>query len=81
MADYRVRFFNRLTNSYGRCFDVPQRSIDVRCGDGPEEALGIAKREFERAERIGNWRARANGVECEAIPQGAESRSALAALR
>lgn len=78
MADYRVHFFNRLTNSYGRSFHVPQRSIEVHCEAGPEEAVGIAKREFERAEQVGNWRARAAGLECEPIPQGAENRPALA---
>lgn len=81
MADYRVRFFNRLTNSYGRSFDVSQRSIDVRCDDGPDEAVGIAKRAFERAEGIGNWRARATGIDCAEIAQPADQRPAFPQMR
>lgn len=73
MPDYRISFFNRLTNSYGRSFDVPQRSIEVTCPEGCEKALDLAKRAFEKAEGVGNWRARASAIQCIELNEAPDS--------
>lgn len=70
MASFRVGFFNRITDSYGRSHRVCQRRIDVEAIADEQEALGIAKREFARVERVSDWQVRAREVDCEELPQG-----------
>ena len=64
MSDYRVSFFNRLVNSYGKPFKCLQRVITVSSADA-EEALENAKREFERLEHVTNWKYHAQFLEVE----------------
>ena len=66
MSDYRVSFFNRLVNSYGKPFKCLQRVITVSsASDDAGEALEEAKREFERLEHVPNWKYHAQFLEVE----------------
>ena len=60
---YRVSFLNRLTNSYGRSFDVCQREVEVSSTKDSAQAIELAKKEFCRAERIRHWRNRASFIQ------------------
>src|SRR4051794_39675246 len=76
MSTYRVMFFKTLTNSYGRPFDVCQRTIDVHAAENPDRAVEEAKRRFEGYEDIAKWFLHADYVEVDAL-----SAAALDALR
>ena len=65
MSDYRVSFFNRLVNSYGKPFKRLQRVITVSSASDAGEALEKAKREFERLEHVPNWKYHAQFLEAE----------------
>jgi len=67
MNEYRVIFFNTLLNSYGMRFKCLQRAIAVTAEDA-EQAAETAKREFERLERVPNWKCHAQSVEVESRP-------------
>jgi hypothetical protein len=64
MNEYRVIFFNNLLNSYGKPFKCLQRAIAVTAED-TAGAAQIAKREFERMERVPNWKCHAQFLEVE----------------
>lgn len=66
MPHYRIRFCNDLTNSNGHEFHTCQSEVTVRSGD-EQTALELAKREYERREKITSWRQCATSVECEEI--------------
>jgi len=68
MSDYRVSFFNRLVNSYGKPFKCLQRVITVSSASDAGEALEKAKREFERLEDVPNWKYHAQFLEVESSP-------------
>jgi hypothetical protein len=76
MSTYRVMFFKRLTNSYGKAFDVCQRTIDVHSVEDPDRAVEEAKRRFEGYEDIAKWFLHADYVEVDAL-----SAAALDALK
>jgi len=67
MTRYRVNFFNNLTNSNGQEFKCLQRSLIIREATDQAAALEMAKRAFEQAERISNWRCHAHLVEVERL--------------
>jgi hypothetical protein len=67
MNDYRVIFFNNLLNSHGMPFKCLQRAIAVTAEDAAK-AAETAKREFERLERVPNWKCHAQFVEVESRP-------------
>ena len=68
MSDYRVSFFNRLVNSYGKSFKCLQRVITVSSANDAGEASEKAKREFERLEDVPNWKYHAQFLEVERAP-------------
>jgi hypothetical protein len=68
MADYRVIFFNSLVNSYGKSFKCLSGFITVSSADDAGEASRKAKREFERLERLPNWKCHAQFLEVESRP-------------
>jgi hypothetical protein len=49
-------FFKTLTNSYGKVFEVCQRTIDVSSARNTDRAVKQAKRRFEQWENITDWR-------------------------
>jgi hypothetical protein len=55
MSTYRVMFFKTLPNSYGKMFEVCQRTIDIPSASSPECAVEQAKRRFEQCENIRDW--------------------------
>ena len=67
MDEYRVIFFNNLLNSYGKPFKCLQRAVAVRAEDA-DEAAETAKREFERLERVPDWKCHAQFLEVESSP-------------
>lgn len=75
MTCYRINFFNNLLNSNGQEFKCLQRSVIIPEAMDKAEALAMAKREFERSERISNWRCHAHLAEVERLsdePHGVE---------
>jgi len=68
MTRYRVKFFNNLTNCNGQEFKCLQRSLTIREATDQDDAVEMAKREFERVECISNWRCHAHLVEAEPLP-------------
>lgn len=73
MASFRVKFVNRLTSSDGHPFKTLQRIVRVR-SHSPEEAIEIAKRRFERLERIADWTLHAQAVEIECEEEATRAR-------
>jgi len=69
MGKYRVRFFKTLTNSYGKSFEVCQRSLDVHSACNPDRAVDFAKRHFEHLEHVPDWSLHADYIEVGAIPE------------
>jgi hypothetical protein len=67
MQRFCVSFYNEIADSYGRDHHVCQRKIVVASAKDREEALVLAIREFERAEGVANWRARATSATLDAI--------------
>jgi hypothetical protein len=65
MADYRVSFFNSLLSPYGKSFKCLQRVITVSSANGAEQALEMAKSEFERLENVPDWKCHAHFLEVE----------------
>ena len=60
MSTYRVMFFKTLPNSYGKMFEVCQRTIDIPSASCPDSAVEQAKRRFEQCEDISDWRIHAD---------------------
>src|SRR6266446_3399430 len=63
MTSYRVLFFKRLTNSYGRSCNICQRSIEIASMPSSERAVAAAKNRFAQLEGVPDWRLRADTVE------------------
>jgi hypothetical protein len=55
-----VTFFKTLPNSYGKMFEVCQRTIDIAAASSPESAVEQAKQQFEQCENISDWRTHAD---------------------
>jgi hypothetical protein len=60
MSTYRVMFFKTLPNSYGKMFEVCQRTVDIPSASCPDSAVEQAKRRFEQCEDISDWRIHAD---------------------
>jgi creatinine amidohydrolase/Fe(II)-dependent formamide hydrolase-like protein len=60
VSTYRVMFFKTLPNSYGKMFEVCQRTIDILSASSPDSAVEQAKRRFEQCENIIDWRIHAD---------------------
>jgi hypothetical protein len=60
MSTYRVMFFKTLPNSYGKMFEVCQRTIDIPSASNPDSAVEQAKRQFQQCEDISDWRIHAD---------------------
>jgi hypothetical protein len=73
MADYHVTFFNILVNSYGKSAKCLQRAVTVSSAKDAADAAEIAKREFERLERVPNWECHAQFLEVESPLNAARS--------
>ena len=71
MNTYRVSFIKKLTNSYGKPFDVCQRSIDIRRARDSDRAIAAAKWRFERREGIAKWFLHADYVEIDTLSREA----------
>jgi hypothetical protein len=67
MSTYRVKFFKTLPNSYGKMFEVCQRTIDIPSASSPDSAVEQAKRRFEQCEDICDWRIHADYVQVDAL--------------
>jgi hypothetical protein len=67
MVQYRVSFFYNLCNSNGMLFKCVQRAVTVSRAKNAEAASEKAKREFERLEKIPNWKCRAQFLEVETV--------------
>jgi hypothetical protein len=65
MPGYRVHFYKRLVNSYGRPFKALQGKIEVIQAKTSAEAELAAKRQFEELRGITDWRLRADLAETE----------------
>jgi hypothetical protein len=65
MSRYRVRFYKRLVNSYGRPFKTLQGNFEIIQANTPAEAEQIAERQFERLRGVTNWHLGADIVETE----------------
>jgi hypothetical protein len=63
MPKYRTSFFKHLVNSNGAPFKVLQRIVETRDAKTIPDAEQFAKRSFERAERICDWRLHADTME------------------
>ena len=81
MGAYRVRFLKTLTNSYGKSFEVCQRSIDVRSARDADRAVDAAKICFERHEHVPRWFLRADYIEVDAIPASVQPPEDIGRLR
>ena len=67
MRTYRVMFFKTLTNSYGKVFEVCQRTIDVSSARNTDRAVKQAKRQFEQWENFTDWRLHADYFQVDAL--------------
>src|ERR1700693_5773010 len=67
MRTYRVMFFKTLINSYGKVFEVCQRTIDVSSARNTDHAVKQAKRRFEQCENINDWRLHADYFQVDAL--------------
>jgi hypothetical protein len=67
MGAYRVQFFKTVTNSYGKSFQVCQRTIDIRRARTPDRAVEAAKWHFERREQVPQWFLHADYIVVDAI--------------
>ena len=67
MISYRVSFYNQLPDDTGHDHLVCQREIEVATSC-EKEAVAKAIREFERNERVPNWRHRASEIKCIELP-------------
>jgi hypothetical protein len=65
MSGYRVHFYKRLLNSYGKPFKTLQGKIEVIEANTAAEAELIAKRQFEQLRGITSWHLRADIAETE----------------
>ena len=81
MDSYRVCFLKNLINSYGKTFDVCQRSIVIRSARNQERAIKAAQARFARMEHIGDWTLHADKVEAEILPNEAAHAPAAAKSR
>ena len=68
MRTYRVMFFKTLTNSYGKVFEVCQRTIEVSSARNADHAVKQAKRRFEQCENINDWRLHADYFQIDTLP-------------
>jgi hypothetical protein len=81
MERYRVCFFKNLITSYGKPFDVCQRSIVIHSARNQERAIKAAQVRFARLEHIGDWTLRADRVETEVVPNEVADAAAAAKSR
>jgi hypothetical protein len=65
MPGYRVQFYKRLVNSYGKPFKALQGKIEVIQAKNAAEAELAAKRQFEQLSGITSWQLRADLAETE----------------
>ena len=70
MPSYRVSFYNMIPDSTGHDHHVCQREIEISAQQGAEHAIAQAIRVFEQRERVSNWRARAQRIECTCTGSG-----------
>lgn len=64
MPHFLVKFCNDIPDSTGHDFHACQREIVVRDMTDEKQAVEVAKQEFEKRERIGDWRIHARIIEC-----------------
>jgi len=81
MERYRVCFFKNLINSYGKPFDVCQRSIVIHSARNQERAIKAAQARFARLEHIGDWTLHADKVEAQLVPKEVADAAATAKSR
>jgi hypothetical protein len=62
-AAYKVKFFKNLVSSDGHPFVVLQRVVTVGPSENTDSAVRIAKMQFERSEKVVDWRLHADFVE------------------
>jgi hypothetical protein len=67
MTRYRVTFFKNVLSSDGHQFKCPQRTMEVRSAKSLEGALEAAQRQYERLDRLHDWRLHADAAEIEVI--------------
>ena len=61
---YRVTFYRKVNNSYGRDFEVTVGTIDAQA-DNSDECVDKAKRQFEQQAHLYSWRHVADGYRVE----------------
>jgi hypothetical protein len=70
MSAYVVSFFNELCNSRGQQHKVCQSRVVIRRARSEDRAIEAAKKRFARAERIQDWKIRAQQFEVELVGEG-----------
>ena len=65
MPGYRVHFYKRLVNSYGKPFKTLQGKIEVIQANSAAEAELTAKRQFEQLKGVTGWHLLADIAETE----------------
>ena len=63
-----MKFFKTLPNSYGKMFEVCQRTVDIMSAGSPDSAVKRAKRRFEQCENISDWRIHADYFQVDVLP-------------
>ena len=81
MSIYRVKFFKTLPNSYGKMFEVCQRTVDILSASSPDSAVKRAKRRFEQCENISDWRIHADYFQVDVLPTSTPDDVRAAAYR
>jgi hypothetical protein len=65
MPGYRVHFYKRLVNSYGKPFKTLQGKIEVIQAKTAAEAEIAARRQFEELRGVADWQLQADTAETE----------------
>jgi hypothetical protein len=65
MPGYRVHFYKRLVNSYGKPFKALQGKIEVIQAKTAAEAEIAARRQFEELRGVADWQLKADIAETE----------------
>lgn len=63
MPSFRIEFFNTLLSSDGHPFKVLQRVVKISDSKTAEDAVQVARRDFERLEQVPDWKLHADCCE------------------
>ncbi len=64
---YRISFFKKLMDSYGRPVDACQGTIEIR-GKNPQRAIADARVRFAELTGVSDWSSRADYETVEVLP-------------